>query len=139
VFWWFRSATPLCKSCVHRRFWEYTLLTLVGGWWSFATLVFSPWVIAKNVFQYVVCCFTLQPVPPGAGPPELTPEAMQRLRPFAAKIEACLQKGAKAVQIACRLAPVAGVTPGQVMLFIWRTRSDRQLGVNTGYVIEMPK
>jgi hypothetical protein len=139
VIWRWKSPSPLCKSCVHRTFWEYTLLTAVGGWWSILSLFLAPVVVLANVLQYVVCCVALKRVPPGAAPPQLTPEAVQRLRPFAGEIDGCLKKGVQAVQIAIRLAPLARVTPGQVMLFIWSRRRDRQLNVETGHVIEMPK
>jgi hypothetical protein len=129
----------LCKSCVHRYFWHYTLLTAVGGWWGIVTLLLTPVVLLANVFQYVVCCLKLKPVPAGAAPPQLTPQAIQRLRPFARGIGADLKKGIKPAQIAFRLAPAAKVTPGQVMLFIWSKEHVRQSSVNAGYIVELPK
>jgi hypothetical protein len=63
---------------------------------------------------------------------------MQRLRPHARAVADALRRRAPAVEIAFRLAPVAGVTPGQVMLFIWTKEFDRQLKIDAGYLIEMP-
>jgi hypothetical protein len=102
-------------------------------------MVLMPLCLVANVLQYVVCCLTLKPVPPGAARPQLTPEAHRRLRPFAGQIDGALQKKITAVHIASQVAPVAGVTPGQVLLFIWSRRNDRQLNRNTGYIVEMPK
>jgi hypothetical protein len=134
-----KSASPLCKSCVHKYFWHYTVLTALGGWWSILSIFLTPVILLLNVLQYVVCCITLKPVPPGAAPPRLTPEAVQRLRLFAQEIASDLQQRRAPAQIASRLAPVAGVTPAQVMLFIWSKELDRQLSINAGYLIEIPK
>jgi len=97
----------------------------------------TPVFLLANVWQYVVCCLTLKPVPPGAGPPRLTPDAEQRLRPSVNEIDRSLRKGIKAEPLAYRLAPIAGVTPAQVMLFIWTKKGNRQLNIDTGYVIEI--
>jgi hypothetical protein len=139
LVWWSRSASPLCKSCVHRYFWEYTLRTALGGWWSIVSLFLTPLILLWNILQYVFCCIALKPVPRGATAPQLTPEAARRLRPHAETIAKALKKGVKAVQIAYQLAPVAGVTPAQVMLFIWTKEYDRQRQINAGYLIEIPK
>jgi hypothetical protein len=133
-----RSSSPLCKSCVHRYFWEYTALTALGGWWGITSALLTPLILLSNVFKYLVCCLALKPVPAGAAPPQLTPEAVQRLRPFAKEMAAARKKGIKPAQIASRVAPLAGVTPAQVMLFIWSKELDRQLSISAGHIIEMP-
>jgi hypothetical protein len=137
LFRLFRSASPLCKTCIHHHFWRYTLFTALCGWWGFVASLLTPFFILANVRQYVVCCLTLKPVPPGAGPPRLTPEAKHLLRPFVNQIDSSLKNGTKAETLAYRLAPIAGVTPAQVMFFIWTTKRNRQLNINTGYVIEI--
>jgi hypothetical protein len=101
-------------------------------------LFLTPLILLSNVVKYVRCCLTLKPVPPGATAPRLTPEAIQRLRPHAQAIAGALKQGVKAGQIAARLAPVARVTPGQVMLFIWTKEFDRQRLIEAGYIVEIP-
>src|SRR5690348_16119944 len=34
----------LCKSCAHCYFWAYTVITVLGGWWSLPTLLLTPFV-----------------------------------------------------------------------------------------------
>jgi hypothetical protein len=98
----------------------------------------TPVVLVTNVWNYVICCFTMKPVPAGACPPKLTPEAVQRLTPFADRIEEQLKKGTNVVHVAGQIAAAAGVTPGQVMLFLWVRRRERGLKKNTEEVIEIP-
>jgi hypothetical protein len=90
-----------------------------------------------NIVSYIFYCLTLKSAPPGAARPELTPEAKQRLLPFADEISGWLPKGIKARQLAYRIAPVAGVRPGQVMLFIWTMRRDLPQTLKPGYVVEL--
>ena len=62
----------LCKSCIHKYFWEFTLITLFLGWWGvisfFATLFFY---IPNNIIRYLLS-LSLKPVPPGATFAELS-------------------------------------------------------------------
>jgi hypothetical protein len=137
VVWW-RSASPLCKSCVHSHFWSYTLTTAAFGWWGLFTWLCTPLVLVGNVLQYIVCCLTLRPVPPGAGPPELTPEAEHRLRPFAAELNERLHRGERAHTLAYPYARLADVTPAQVQLFLWSMRRARKASpLGVGYVIKL--
>src|SRR5258708_6154315 len=71
----------LCKSCVHKYFWEYTSINFFLGWWGTISLIVTPFFILNNVGRYVFCLF-MAPVPPGAVPPEVTPEVVEKLRPF---------------------------------------------------------
>jgi hypothetical protein len=64
---------------------------------------------------------------------------VQRLGPFAREIDGSLRNGAKAEPLAYRLAALAGVTPGQAMLYIWSKRYVRQLSVTAGNIIEIPQ
>jgi len=43
----------LCKDCINKYFWQYTLINLFLGWWGlisfFATIVF----MVNNIFRYI--------------------------------------------------------------------------------------
>jgi len=52
----------LCKSCIHEHFWEYTLVTLVFGWWGVMSFLMTPFVLLNNVIRYVLC-LRMPPVP----------------------------------------------------------------------------
>src|SRR6266516_3004143 len=43
----------LCKKCVDRYFWSYTLTTLFLGWWGLISFFITPFNIFTNVAQYV--------------------------------------------------------------------------------------
>jgi hypothetical protein len=111
----------------------------VGGWWSIWTSLLTPFILLWNTWQYVHGCLTLKPAPAGAEPPRLTPEAVDRLKPLADQLHACLQAGEEAEHLAYKIGPSAGVTPGQVMLFIWAMRRERHLYRSTKYIGELKR
>lgn len=128
----------LCKTCVHKAFWSCQCMTAICGWWSPASLLVTPVILFSNICQYVQCCLTLRPVPRGAKPPQLTDEAVERLRPFADDIAGRLKQGERGNDLAWDVAPKAGVTPGQVLLFIWRRGRERQAPrLTAGYHIDV--
>ena len=45
----------LCKRCIHRYFWSYTLVTLCFGWWGIASFLMTPFVLLQNIFRYAFC------------------------------------------------------------------------------------
>jgi hypothetical protein len=55
VFHFRASAGLYCKSCIHRYFWEYTLVTLCFGWWGCISFVLTPFVLLHNIFRYALC------------------------------------------------------------------------------------
>jgi hypothetical protein len=46
---------PLCHPCVHRTFWQYTLVTLFLGWWGIISFFMTPFILLFNTIVYVVC------------------------------------------------------------------------------------
>jgi hypothetical protein len=122
---------------VHKNFWHLSFLTATTGWLCPVAALLVPFVLVSNVYKYVIACLTLKPVPPQAEPPTLTSEAREKLQPFRRQIESSLQSGSNAQRLASQVAPLAGVSPGQVMLFIWAIRGERQLSKNSGYVVEL--
>jgi len=47
----------LCKSCVRKTFWEYTLTTLGVGWWGFISFFITPVVLVNNFAVFVRSLF----------------------------------------------------------------------------------
>jgi len=68
----------LCKSCIHKYCWRFTLTNAFLGWWGVISFIVTPFFILNNVGRYVFC-LGMRPVPPGATPPELTDEAIGKL------------------------------------------------------------
>jgi hypothetical protein len=106
----------LCKSCIHKHFWKFTLVNLTLGWWGLHSLIVTPIFLINNLVRYMLCL----PMPSahGAQRPELTPEAVERLGPLTEEIIRRLNGGEKAPALLDEIAARAGVTPGQVALYI---------------------
>ena len=106
----------LCKSCIHKVFWEYTGMNLLVGWWGTISLCLTPCFIVNNLVRYATC-LTMPPTGPDAKPPELTDDAVNRLSSYKEQIFARLNRGETFPEVANDIAQKAGVTPGQVFLF----------------------
>lgn len=107
----------LCKSCIHRYFWSLTGTTLVAGWWGYISFVVTPFFLLNNIFRYLTC-LPMPPVPLGATQPELTEEAIEKLRPYTDELVGRLNEGGKFKEVAEDIAYQAGVTPGQVACYV---------------------
>ena len=107
----------LCKSCIHGTFWQFTLTTLVLGWWGLISLIVSPFFILNNVFRYLFC-LAMDPVPPGAVQPELTDEVVERLHPLTDELIDQLNQGDDLERVVENIAMKAGVTTGQVAVYV---------------------
>jgi len=53
----------LCKTCIRKIFWEYTLVTLFVGWWGVISFIVTPFYIVSNVCQYMSCRDMEEPDP----------------------------------------------------------------------------
>jgi hypothetical protein len=106
----------LCKSCIHRHFWKFTLVNVTLGWWGLHSLIITPFFLLNNLFRYLSCLG--MPSAAGAQRPELTSESVGRIGPHTEEIIARLNRGEPAQTLLGDVAGRAGVTPGQVALFI---------------------
>jgi hypothetical protein len=107
----------LCKNCIHRYFWQFTTTNVFLGWWGTISFIITPFLILNNLVRYSGCVF-MPAVPTDAAPPELTPEALTRLKPETGKIVDLLNSGRNIEEVATEVADRIGVTPGQVNLYI---------------------
>ncbi|MDB5308966.1 MAG: hypothetical protein JWO38_3168 [Gemmataceae bacterium] len=107
----------LCKTCIHKHFWGTTGLTLVPGRWGTISLIVTPFFLLNNVGRYLFC-LGMPGVPPGAAPPTLTADAIERIKPHLPALIDRLNAGEDFASVTKTVAYVAGVTPGQVVLFI---------------------
>jgi hypothetical protein len=107
----------LCKSCLHKRFWEFTLTNLLLGWWGVISLVVTPFFILNNVGRYLIC-LGMPGVPAGAAPPRLTDDAVERIKPHTDMLVDRLNAGEKLDIVAHDVAAKSGASPGQVFLFV---------------------
>ena len=107
----------LCKSCIHKYFWEFTLITLILGWWGVISFLTTLFYIPNNIIRYLFS-LSLKPVPPRATVVELTEEVISRLSPYAETIVARLNSGESLEHVAGDVALRARVTPEQVVLYL---------------------
>src|SRR5438874_1688311 len=82
----------LCKSCIHKYFWQFTLIDLTAGWWGMISFIITPFFILNNVGRYAMC-LGMPAVPEGAVPPRLTDEAIDKLQPYTKEIVDRLNDG----------------------------------------------
>ncbi len=60
----------LCKSCIHKHFWEMTTTTLFLGWWGIISFIVTPFFLLSNIGQYLLC-LGMPSVPAEASAPRL--------------------------------------------------------------------
>jgi hypothetical protein len=108
----------LCKSCIHRYFWQFSLTNLFLGWWGYISLVVTPFFLLNNIGRYTFCLF-MPVVPPGAVKPQLTADALLRLNQHTGTIVDKINGGMQLEDVAREVAPLADVTPGQVVLYVY--------------------
>jgi hypothetical protein len=107
----------LCKSCIHKHYWQYTLINMTLGWWGMISLIVTPFFVLNNTFRYAFC-LGMDPVPPDAEPPRLTEDAMERLKPHMQDLFDRINDGEKLPDAVRNVSDRAGVTPGQTLLFL---------------------
>jgi hypothetical protein len=107
----------LCKSCINKYFWEFTLINLTLGWWGTISFFLTPFLILNNLIRYLGT-LKLPGVPVGATAPTLTQEVIDRLAPYTDELVSRLNGGENFEQVVQSVAPRVGVTPGQLVLYI---------------------
>ncbi len=121
----------LCKPCINRYFWQFTLVTAVVGWWGMISMIVTPIFLANNIFRFCTTLrMPLEPASPGRLPPiapaiaphdhptlSLTPEAVERLKPFEAQLRDELAAGGDLERVAEAVARRARVSAVQAELF----------------------
>ena len=107
----------MCKDCVHKTFWEFTLINLFLGWWGVISFIVTPFFILNNVGRYLFC-LGMEPVPPDAVQPELTNEVVARIQPYTDDLIAQMNAGDEFERIAEDISQKARVSQGQVALYV---------------------
>lgn len=117
MFFHKRIGGLFCRNCVSKYFSQYTLTTLFLGWWGLISVFATPVVLLINICNWFRA-WSLPPVPAGAGPPQLTDDAIHRLNPLSSDLVAQLNGGKGLHLVASDTAMKAGVTPGQVVRYV---------------------
>lgn len=106
----------MCKSCIHKYFWEFTLVNITVGWLGFISFFLAIGFTLNNIIRYLGC-LSMEPVAATATRPELTEQALAALKPQTQTIAQRMQAGESLEKIADDVAYISGVTPGQVVLY----------------------
>jgi len=107
----------MCKSCVHKTFWTFEPINLFLGWWGVISVLINVVIIPWNLIQYLLC-LPMEAVPPDAQIPQLTDDVVDRLSPHTENLVAQLNSGETFDRVADNIAMQAGVTRGQVALYV---------------------
>ncbi len=116
----------LCKNCIRKAFWRYSLSTLALGWWGVPAVFLTPVILAINLVQ-LLATRRLEPVPDNAQALELTPAALQELERRTDAVLDRIRRGQTYEEVVNETAQQARVTPGQVALFIVRLHEQGRL------------
>ncbi|MBC7854333.1 MAG: hypothetical protein IAF94_12945 [Pirellulaceae bacterium] len=114
---WSSVEGNLCKNCVHSTFWTMTGINMTLGWWGIISLVVTPFFIVNNTVRYLGCLGMESPSP-GAAPPQLTDDVMQRLQPHVPEMFGRLNAQEPLERVCQDVAMRTGATPGQVSLYV---------------------
>jgi len=115
----------LCKPCIHKTFWAYTAVNMTVGWLGVISLILAPIFTINNIVQYIGCLGMESPRA-GAVPPELNDAFFQRIHGHTDYLIARLQQGEDFHRLCNDVAMRAGVTPGQVALFVQAMAAQHQ-------------
>ena len=91
----------LCKSCIHSCFWKFTAVNLFLGWWSPLSFFVTPFLMLNNIGRYLFS-LSMPTVPLGAPAPELTAQAIERLKPHGEQMAVRLKAGEEIGRASCR-------------------------------------
>jgi hypothetical protein len=107
----------LCKSCIHKHFWRMTTVTFLVGWWGIISFIVTPFILLNNILRYLFC-LRMAPTPADAKPVQLTDTAIEQIQPYTEELFGRLNEGEDFAAVLSAIAERAGVTPGQVALFV---------------------
>jgi hypothetical protein len=109
----------LCKDCINKVFWNFTLITLVFGWWGMISLIVTPLFLINNIARFVGTT-GMKPheiAPPAPKPgAELTDHSRARLTSFVAEMQQRLAAGEPRDEVCGSVARRAGVSALQAEL-----------------------
>jgi hypothetical protein len=107
----------LCKKCINKYFWEFTLINCTLGWWGLLSLIMTPFLVGNNVIRYLGC-LGMEAPSPDAEPPRLTGDAHDRLEKHTDELFSRINNKEPLKDVVEDIAAKAGVTPGQVVMYL---------------------
>ena len=62
-----RVQGPMCRSCLSRNFWSYTIITTLVGWLGVVSVIVAPIYVILNVTSFARASATMRRLRAGAG------------------------------------------------------------------------
>ena len=53
----------MCRTCVHKKFWQFESLNLVLGPWGMISLIYTPVLLVTNAVEYGKALYKLRGTP----------------------------------------------------------------------------
>jgi hypothetical protein len=107
----------LCKRCVNKYFLSFTGTTLVLGWWGTISFFASIIYLGNNIVRYIGTLSLPKPAADACAP-VLTDSATAKIGPLVNELVRRINNAEPLERTARDIASRAGVTPGQVVLFL---------------------
>lgn len=126
-----------CKSCMHKKYWKMTGITLGVGWLGYISIIIAPCLIIANTVMYLKS-LGMPAVPPNARVPVLDANTMTQLAPMRAEIFERLNRSEDLIAIANDLGPRVSITPGQVVKYVAALASQQKGPVRQPKVYGFP-
>ena len=109
----------LCRRCIHKYFWEFTLMTLLMGWWGIFSFFMTIVAIPKNVFGYVKI-FGLESSSSRYSSDALSSGSKQKLGRYKEEILSRILAGESPRRVASDIAAMTSVSHDQILLYIYQ-------------------
>jgi hypothetical protein len=68
-----RIQGSMCRSCLSKSFWSYTLTTVAIGWLGLVSIIVAPIYVILNIAQYIKANGQLRQPSTGLGPAPIHP------------------------------------------------------------------
>ncbi len=110
-----------CKSCIHRVFFQTTMICMVAGWWGVISFFMNIFYLFHNFLEWIFCLGMRSRHAEAAGPestPQLNDTAESVLMRFAKEIQTRLRRGDTVAATSLAIAQSANVPREQVLHFI---------------------
>jgi hypothetical protein len=107
----------VCKPCLHGTFWKYTAINMTLGWWGVISFIVTPFFMINNVVYYLMNLGMESPAP-NASSPQINQAVWDAIEPHTDYLIQRMSAGHDFRAVSEDVAMRAGVTPGQVALFV---------------------
>ena len=105
-----------CRECSRKFFWKSTLITFFLGWWGTISFFVSIVFLFGNVIEYLRS-MAIPAAQRRAVRPVCDDSVIAKVSPHLFRITEQLNAGRDVAELAREIAPLAGVTPGEVWCF----------------------